>query len=114
MKVIEKIKKGLIGIGVFLLLLPSKVFSISDSMLRISPTPMYGVQQPEPVRSNLVNNIWNICKMFVIPIALLIGIIVYLKKSKSNTKRKFIMILITLAIVAVLYFTINYIVDNVI
>lgn len=56
---VEKIKKGLMEIGVFLSLLPSKVFAISDSMMRISP--MYGIQEPEPVRSNLVNNIWNVC-----------------------------------------------------
>ena len=109
---VEKIKKGLMEIGVFLSLLPSKVFAISDSMMRISP--MYGIQEPEPVRSNLVNNIWNVCRMFVIPIALLIGIIIYLKKSQSDMKRKIITILITLSIVAGLYFIINYIVNNVI
>lgn len=111
MKIVERIKKGLIGLGAFLLLLPSKVFAISDSMMRISP--MYGIQEPEPVRNNLINSIWNICRMFIIPIALLIGIIIYLKKGKSSKKRKIITVLITIGIVAILYLVINYIINNV-
>lgn len=112
MKVIEKIKKGLIGIGTFVSLLSSKVFATPLDLRNEFYIPTaYGV--PESESKYLVKNILFICRMFVIPIALLIGIIIYLKKSKSNIKRKIITILITLLIVAVLYFII-YIVSNVI
>ena len=110
MKVVEKIEKSLIGIGTVLSLLPIKVLAISDSMMRISAA--YGVQ--EPVRNNLISSIWNICRMFIIPIALLIGIIIYLKKSKSSKRRKIITALITIGIVATLDFIINYIIYNLI
>ena len=110
MKVVKKKKKSLIGIGTVLSLLPIKVFARSDSMMRISPA--YGVQ--EPVRNNLISSIWNICRMFIIPIALLIGIIIYLKKSKSSKRRKIITALITIGIVATLDFIINYIIYNLI
>lgn len=110
MKVVERIKKGLMGIGVFLLTIPTKVFAVGYMDVQ----PMYGIREPEPVRNNLINSIWNICRMFIIPIALLIGIIIYLKKSKSSKKRKIITVLITIGIVAILYFVINYIINNVI
>ena len=110
MKVIERLKKGLIGIGTFLLTIPTKVFAIDHMDI----TPMYGIPDPEPVKNNFINSVWNVCRMFIIPIALLIGIILYLKKSKSSKKRKIITVLITIGIVAILYFVINYIINNVI
>lgn len=110
MKIVERIEKGLIGIGAFLLTIPTKVFAIDYMDIQ----PMYGIQEPEPVRSNLVNSIWNICRMFIIPIALLIGIIIYLKKSKSSKKRKIITVLITISIVVILCLLVNYIINNVI
>lgn len=110
MKIVARIKKGLIGIGAFLLTIPTKVFAI----VHMDIQPMYGIKEPEPVGSNLVNSIWNICKMFIIPIALLIGIIIYFRKSKSSTRRKIITTLIIIGIVAILYFIINYIISNVI
>lgn len=115
MKIIERLKKGLIGIGAFLLTVPTKVFAVNSSMRGIAIDPAYGIPAPaKPVRSNLIGNIWNICRVFIIPIALLIGIILYLKKSKSSKKRKIITVLITIGIVAILYFVINYIINNVI
>ena len=115
MKIVERIKKGLMGIGVFLLTIPTKVFAINDSMRGIAIDPAYGIPDPvKPVRNNIISNILNICRMFIIPIALLIGIIIYFKKSKSSKKRKIITVLITICIVAILYLVINYIINNVI
>lgn len=104
MKLVERIKKGLIGLGAFFLTIPTKVFAVDYMYI----TPVYGIPDPEPVK------IWNVCRIFIIPIALLIGIIIYLKKSKSSKKRKIITVLITIGIVAILYFVINYIINNVI
>ena len=110
MKLVERIKKGLIGLGTFLLTIPTKVLAVDYMAI----APMYGISDPEPVKNNFINSVWNVCRIFIIPIALLIGIIIYLKKSKSSKKRKIITVLITIGIVAILYFVINYIINNVI
>lgn len=107
MKVVERIKKGLIGLGAFLLTIPTKVFAVDLDMIQ----PEYGVYEPEPIiRNNLINAIWNIGRMFIIPIALLIGIIIYLKKSKSSKKKKILVTIGIIAITAILYFVINKII----
>lgn len=109
MKIIEKVKKIFSSIGIVCITLTSRVFAIDmDSMIQ----PMYGITEPDPVPT-ISNSIWNICRFFVIPVALLIGIIIYFKKSKSSDKRKIITILITLAIVALLYLGINYLMQEV-
>lgn len=98
------------GIGIFLVTIATRVFAVSHMAIQ----PMYGIPETEPVRNNLVNSIWNICRMFIIPISVLIGIIIYLKKSKSSKKRKITIVLITICIVTILYFVINYIINKVI
>ena len=102
MKIVKKIKKVLIGIGTFFLTISTKVNGIE--------IPLYGMPNPEPVRSDLIKKIWNICRMFIIPIALLIGIIIYLKKSKSSKKKKILVILGIIALIALLYFFVNKII----
>ena len=108
MKVIERLRKGLIGVGAFLLTILTKGFAVDCKAL----TPMYGIPDREPVKNNFSDSVWNVCRMFVIPIALLIGIIIYMKKSKSSNKRKIITVLVTIGIVAILYFVINYIIET--
>lgn len=108
MKLVERIKKGLIALGAFLLTIPTKVFAV-DYM---DSQPMYGIREPEPEKNILNTSIWNVCRIFIIPVALLIGIIIYLKKSKSSKKRKIITVLITIGVVAILYLVINYIINN--
>lgn len=103
MKIIERIRKDLVGIGTILLTIPTKVFAIGIGTVP-SVQPVYGVQEPEPVRS------WNICRMFIIPIALLIGIIIYFKKSKSTRKKKIVVTIGIAAITAILYFVVNTII----
>lgn len=112
MKIVERIKKGLIGIGAFLLTIPTKVVAIADF------TPeLYGIPEPGPElesKSIILKNILNILKIAVIPLILIIGIVIYLKKSRSSKKRKIITVLIIIGIVMILYFVINYIIYNVI
>lgn len=111
MKIVERIKKGLIGFGAFLLTIPTKVFAVGIDFDR---TPiLYGMPEPEP-ESLILKNILNICRIAVIPLALIIGIVIYLKKSKSGKKRKIITVIISIAIALALYFIISYIINNVI
>ena len=113
MKIVERIKKGLIGLGAFLLTIPTKVFAVGIDFDR---TPiLYGMPEPNPEPESLIlKNILNICRIAVIPLALIIGIVIYLKKSKSSQKRKIITVINLVAIVLALYFIISYIINNVI
>ena len=104
MKIVERIKKGLTGIGTFLLTIPAKVFAIGISD-ELQPVPMYGVPS-----SRVVDIIWTIAKFFIIPIALLIGLIIYFKKSTSSTKKKVLITIGIITITAILYFVINKII----
>ena len=105
MKKIERLKKGLIGMGAFFLTIPTKVFAT-----QIEVIPLYGVSDPRPVKKAII---LNLCKIFFIPVALLlIGTIIYLKKSKSSTKRKIIIVLAVMCMIAISIFEINYIVNN--
>ena len=101
-KVLDKIKKGLIGIVDFLLTIPTKVFAIDV----INIQPAYGVP---PETRNSFDIIWDICKALIIPIAVFIGILIYLKKSKSSNKRKIIIVLRIIIIFSIL----NFIIINV-
>lgn len=109
MKLLDKIKKILTKICAFLLMIPTKVSAREIEVLYgPPPTPaVYGVYRPSPVII-----IWKIARTFVVPIALLIGIIIYFKKSKSSKKKKILVTLGIVVLVALLYFVINKIVIN--
>lgn len=106
MEILDKIKKGLIGIAGYLLTMPTKVFGASlDIPLLYGPpsTPeLYGVVRPSPAEK-----IWNFARFFIIPLALLIGIIVYFKKSKSSKKKKILITIGTILLTIIIYFVIN-------
>ena len=111
MKLLDKIKKILTKICAFLLMIPTKV-SAREIEVLYGPPPtsaVYGVYRPSPLTI-----IWKIARTFVIPIALLTGLIIYLKKSKSSKKRKIITVFVTISIVVILCLLVNYIINNVI
>ena len=110
---VSKIKKLIFSIAVVIISFPSKIFAAIDpSAIQdlYGPPPtstLYGVYRPSPVTI-----IWRIARTFVVPIALLIGIIIYFKKSKSSKKKKILVTLGIVVLVALLYFVINKIVIN--
>ena len=109
MKLLDKIKKILTKICAFLLMIPTKV-SAREIEVLYGPPPtsaLYGVYRPSPVTI-----IWKIARTFVIPIALLIGIIIYFKKSKSSKKKKILVTFGIVALVLLLYFVVNEITEN--
>ena len=117
MKIIERLKKGLIGIGAFLLTIPTKVFALQDS--KIVSVALYGIQKPDfsicqaeygVPRTRPILTIWRVARTFIIPIALLIGLIVYFKKSKSSIKKKILVTIVSVAITVILYFVVNKII----
>lgn len=111
-KVINIVKKMFISIGVFL-------FSVSTKVLA-AIEPAYGVRNLEPdlygpprTTNSSIPAFWKIARSFVIPIAFLIGVIVYFKKSKSSTKRKIITSIIALILLFLICFGINYLITNI-
>ena len=111
MKIIKKIKKVIISAIIAIVLLPKKIFaSIDPGVLETLYGPrneqvLYGVRSP-------ISSIWNIAKIFIIPLALIIGFIIYFKKSKSTTKRKIITMIIVLLIVIAICWGLNYLITN--
>lgn len=102
MKIIERLKKGLTGIGTFLLTIPTKVFAAQDVE---AMQDLYG--PPPSANQSILTNIEKIAKICIIPIALLIGLIVYFKKSNSSKKTKILVTIGTICIAVILFLVIN-------
>lgn len=108
-KIIKKIKKCLLGIGNFLLIIPGKVFAIDEG----GSIPLYGVPDKEEMRYLYLSIFLQALKIFLIPITLLIGgTILYLKKSKASKKRKIIVALLVLTIIIFLLINLYYYAQN--
>ena len=111
-KIIKRLKKTFIMMWTFSFSIYTKVFDID----RIQPAygiplepELYGVPRP-----NEIPMLWNIARGLIIPIAFIIGVIIYFKKSSSSTLRKIITVLIALSIVVLACLGINYFITNLI
>ena len=109
MKILNKAKKGLTGIGLFLITLHSKVFakpagSSATPGVLTEMRPAYGVEYPD---QNSSTGLWNVYRFLAVFLVLLIGLIVYFKKSKSSTKKKVLVTILAIVIAVVLYFLIS-------
>lgn len=69
---------------------------------------LYGIYRPSPI-----SKMWNIAKIFIIPVALIIGLIIYFKKSKSSIKKKILITILSIAIIAIIYIIGNIIVTKI-
>lgn len=82
MKILSKIKKIIISIGIAMISLPKKIFAFDYNLLNeemIAVQPAYGVPSP---KNSIWYSIWSIAKVTLIPLALIIGLIIYFKKVK--------------------------------
>lgn len=87
---------------------------IAHESIWLSLTPLYGIREPEPepkVSSFILENIGKIISIIIIPLILIIGIIIYLKKSQSSKFEKIITIFLSVAIAIFLCFAINKIIE---
>lgn len=117
-KVLKKIRNVCISIGVFLFSSINKVFAL-DIDPKFAEPALYGspkqFMEPELYGSPKAMDvpvIWKILRGFIIPAILIIGIIVYFKKSKSSTAKKIVFSLIFSAIVIGLCIGINYLITR--
>lgn len=61
--------------------------------------PMYGIESPEP-KFDLLEELFKLAKFFTIPIIAIVGVIVFFKKGKVDTKlKKAILIVILLILI---------------
>ena len=102
----------IVAIVLAIISFPNKIFAaINPSALDIQdlygplPGTLYGVARP-----STVTIIWRIARIFIIPIALLIGLIIYFKKSKSSKKQKILVTRGIITITVILYFVVNKII----
>lgn len=110
-KFISKIKKVIVAIVLAITSFPNKIFAvINPSALDIQDlygppqVALYGVARPPSI------GIWKIARTFIIPIALLIGLIIYFKKGKSSKKKKILVTIGIIVITVILYFVVNKII----
>lgn len=103
MKILNKIKKILTSVIMMLVVLPSKIFAINE----ISPSTWYGAPSTK-TKVSMPIYIKPIYYVMVL-VTFIIGIIVYLLKSKSSRKRKIITALIVLGIMIIIISVMKYI-----
>lgn len=99
MKILNKIKKIIIGIGLFLYTLPSKMLAYSYGMID-KLQPDYGVPHESPIYESTM---WKVFQFILLPIILLIGLVIYIKKSKSSKKRKIAVVIIAVIALILIY-----------
>lgn len=105
-KIINRLKKIFIMIETFCLSIYTKVFAIApNTLIEIDAVALYGVAKPSPTKMIL-----KITKIFIIPIALIVGLLIYFKKSKSSKKKKLLVTLGVVAITAMLYWIVSKII----
>lgn len=111
MKVLNKVKKVLIAIGLFFVSISGKVFATPMQPLNIIEnditSPKYRVQHP------IESNFFNLFQFVFIPLVLLIGFIVYYKKSKSPKKKKVLIMIIIVLITIIALFLLNWLLEDV-
>lgn len=109
-KVINLVKKIFLIVGTFLISVYTKVFAMR------SIQPLYGIPMEPDLygvpRPNEIPILWKIARGFIVPLAFIIGIIIYFKKSSSSKAKKIITTFVALIIVVLVCFGINYIITR--
>lgn len=107
----QKIRKVFISAIMAITLLPKKIFAYMnysiDPIFRADP--LYGIPTV-PFEDTFIGKVLRISKIFIIPLVLVIGFVLYFKKSKSTTKRKIITMIIVLLIVIAIYLVVGYLI----
>ena len=109
MKLIKKVKSSIVGIIGFLLILPTRIFAAG---VDIEQT-LYGVKEPESSsKFEYIKVIWNILKILVIPLTLIIGLAAYYNRSKKSKKEKIIIMIGIIVITVLVCLLINAILNS--
>lgn len=121
MKIKEKLKKCITGVGAFFTTITTKVFAteVNSILMEINGASageeLYGIVNPLQDVYLFSNYVLKICKFLVIPLVLIIGLIVIIQKKRDikleNLKKAIIIIVtsfVTIFIVALVISTVIY------
>lgn len=109
----KRLKKIMISMGVSILIMWTKVLAMSGEIL--SGQVLYGVMEPMygVARGPRAFDIFAIIAKILIPIAFLVGIIAYIKKSRSNTTIKLIVSILLALVLGFIYYLLFVILSNI-
>ena len=97
----KSIKKITVAIGAFVAMIYTKVLAY----VYVDNIPVYGVSKPTYI------TMWEYARIIIIPIAFIIGAIIYFKKSEKETKNKIKTILIALVILVIAIFIVSLVIE---
>ncbi len=114
MKKIKKITATFISM---ILALVSKVYAVDNLHSQSSIQPAYGINMPTySSKSNIeliIALILEILKVVAIPLIIIIGLIVYLKKGKNKVLRELAVVFIILTILCIIgYYSVVIYIDS--
>lgn len=112
MKVKHKIKKVFMMMICGLIALQTKVNSATNAIYNPS---LYGIENPnkESITGEFLKYLETFLKISIIPIIfLIIGLIIYFKKSKKSVLNKIIIIYIIFSVIVLLFFIIWFFVSQ--
>lgn len=104
-KIWKKITKIISNIGLALFTFGTKVMARDFDKI----VPMYGIEPIEPKEPTFWEKVLPIIKIVFLPLLLIIGLIVYWKKSKAEKKKKIYITIASIIFVALIYVLINLI-----
>ncbi len=97
----NSIKKVLTGIGTFFVTLFTNFFVAVNAEL---PQAFYGIPDPEPTAGE---KIWKFAKPLIIPVILVIGLIAFLKRSKSDKTFKIVVSILAIVLAVLLWYLVS-------
>ena len=98
-KLFKRIKKIIVGIVVGIITLPNRIFGAID----INTQFLYGPPSEDIHISEITNTSDKIIKTLILPIILIIGLLVYLVKSKNKKKYLIAIIISVLCIITYIF-----------
>mgnify|MGYP000525546409 CR=1 FL=1 len=107
MKIKEKFKKIIAGVGIFFTTITTKVFAIDiNELLNNRVEDAYGITDPMEYSHTISYYILQVCKNIAIPLILVIGIIMLVLKRKNIKAKK---IKIVIAIIVAIFLIVSII-----
>lgn len=104
MKIKEKLKKIITGVGIFFTTIMTKVFAINLNELDSRVENVYGITDPTQYSHTISYYILQVCKNIAIPLILVIGIIMLVLKRKNIQLKK---IKIAIAIIVTIFLIVS-------
>lgn len=113
MKIKEKLKKIITGVGIFFTTITTKVFAktntdiqkvlnVLDDSYNMRGVSLYGIERPW--QYTVSNGLLKICEFIAIPLILIIGAIIFIQRKKNIKSKNLKKAIIIISIVYVVAF----------